>query len=313
MRILIGRTDALGDLVVSLPVMARILERAPEAEVHWLVRPYAAPLLEGLAGVAGVHLRRPDTDLVTLIRGLRPDAVLNLGHRDRAVTVAAKKAGVPIRVARARGLDQILAATHRLWRGRKRSDRHETENLMDFLVPFGWDLGAPPIPRLSVTAQELAQGRADLEMVPAPRLGVALESSGSSAFPSRGWWDTALGLLRTSGWNPVVLSPESASTLPATDLRGLMGRISACDAFLGPSTGPLQIAAALDVPVLALMGRSINRGPSRWAPRSAKVQVLQYPAPEADLDGGMDRLDPADLLPKLRLLQPPASSLQPSP
>lgn len=303
MRILIGRTDALGDLVVSLPVMARILERAPDSEVHWLVRPYAAPLLEGLAGVAGVHLRKPDTDLVALIRDLRPDVVLNLGHRDRAVTVAAKKAGVPIRVARGRGLDQILAATHRLWRGRKNSNRHESENLLDFLAPFGWDLGTPPLPRLSLTAQELAQGRADLDVIPAPRLGVALESSGSSAFPSRGWWETALGQLKSFGWNPVVLSPEAASELPATDLRGLMGRISACDAFLGPSTGPLQIAAALGVPVLAMMGRSINRGPSRWAPRGGKVQVLQYPAPEADLQGGMDRLDPADLLPALKRLE----------
>lgn len=311
MRILIGRTDALGDLVVSLPVMARILERAPDTEVHWLVRPYAAPLLEGLAGVAGVHLRKPDTDLVALIRELRPDAVLNLGHRDRAVTVAAKQSGVPLRVARARGLDQTLAASHRLWRGRKRSPRHESENLLDFLAPLGWDQGAPAVPRLSLTEAELTRGRADLAAISGPRLGVALESSGSSAFPSRGWWESTLELLRSSGWNPVVLSPEAASELPATDLRGLMGRISACDAFLGPSTGPLQIAAALGVPVLALMGRSVNRGPSRWAPRGDRVEVLQYPPPEADLSGGMDRLDPAELLPKLRLLQPQASSLIP--
>jgi ADP-heptose:LPS heptosyltransferase len=87
-----------------------------------------------------------------------------------------------------------------------------------------------------------------------------------------------------------------------------MGRIRACDAFLGPSTGPTQLAAALGVPLVALMGLSPNRGPSRWAPLGDRVQVLQYPGPEADLAGGMDRLDPGALLPHLArcLAQPQA-------
>ena len=311
MRFLLGRTDALGDLVVSLPVQARILERDPAAEIHWLVRPYAAPLLAGVAGVAGVHLRTPATDLRRLLGELRPDVLLNLSHRDRAITVAGRAAGVPMRVARARGLDQILAATHRLWRGRRTSGRHESQNLLDFLRPLGWSEGPPAVPRLALDEAERDLGRRDLVTVPAPRLGLALRSSGSSAYPGTAWWDRARALLTTAGWNPVVLSPETASQLPPADLRRLMGRIAACDAFLGPSTGPLQIAAALDVPTLALMGRSPNRGPSRWAPRGSRVEVLQYPAPEADLSGGMDRLDPSELLSSLHRLVPPASRPEP--
>ena len=60
MRFLLSRTDALGDLIVSLAVQARILSRDPMAEIHWLVRPYAAPLLENLPGIAGVHHRGSD-------------------------------------------------------------------------------------------------------------------------------------------------------------------------------------------------------------------------------------------------------------
>lgn len=302
MRILLGRTDALGDLVVSLPVQSRILARDAGAEVHWLVRPYAAPLLEGLLGVAGVHLRKSDAELFELLHRVKPDAVLNLAHRDRAVTVAAKAAGVPIRVARARGLDQILAATHRLWRGRRASGRHEAENLLDFLAPLGWDGGAPDPPRLALTEAERARGLEELACFGRPRLGIALRSSGSSAFPSEAWWARALPALRGIGWNPIVLAPEGAADLPDTGLRGLMARIAGCDAFLGPSTGPLQIASALGVPLLALMGRSANRGPSRWAPLGERVEILQYPAPEADLTGGMDRLDPAELAPALARL-----------
>ena len=301
MRYLLSRTDALGDVIISLPLMERILSRQPEAEVHWLVRGYAAPVLEGLPGVAGVHLRET-TDLQGLIATLAPDAVLNLGHRDVQVITAAKAAGVPMRVARSRGR-QILDATYVLWKGRFGSGRHEAENVLDFLKPWGWEGGYPGYPALQVTQAERAQGEADLAHVPHPRLGIATRSSGSSAFPSEAWWARALNVLREGGWHPVLLSPPEVSSLPSADLRGLMGRLAACDAFLGPSTGPTQLAAALGVPLLALMGLSANRGPSRWAPMGPRVQVLQYPAPEADLTGGMDRLDPRDLLPHLARLR----------
>jgi ADP-heptose:LPS heptosyltransferase len=299
MRFLLGRTDALGDVVISLPVRERILSRMPGAEVHWLVRPYAAPLLEGLGEV---HLREEGTDLTALMRRLAPDAVLNLGHRDGAVIAAAKAACVPVRVARSRGR-QILDATHVLWGGRNGTGRHEAQNVLDFLRPWGWDGGLPAPPRLPLTDLELERGRADLAHLGRPLLGVATRSSGSSAYPSGPWWERALAVVRAAGWNPVVLAPPEDSTLPPTDLRGLLGRIAACDAFLGPSTGPTQLAAALDVPVLALMGLSSNRGPSRWTPLGRRVQVLQYPGPEADLKGGMDRLAPEALLPHLDRLR----------
>ena len=301
MRFLLSRTDALGDVVVSLPVMERILARMPEAELHWLVQPYTAPLLAGMAGVAGVHARTAAEDLAAWMEGMAFDAVLNLGHRDRAVISAARSAKVPIRVARSRGR-QIWEATHVIWKGRFRSGRHEAQNLLDFLQPWGWDGGWPAPPRITLTAAELAAGEADLAGLPRPRLGIATRSSGSSAFPSPAWWERALPVLRAGGWNPVLLSPPEDSSMPATDLRGLMGRIRACDAFLGPSTGPTQLAAALGVPLLALMGLSPNRGPSRWAPMGARVQVLQYPGPEADLTGGMDRLAPQELLAHLARL-----------
>lgn len=303
MRFLVSRTDVLGDLVISLPLVRRILSRDPGAEIHLLVKPSTAPILQGIPGLADIHLRGEDGELEPLMRRLAPDALLNLYHRDRKVTVAGKAAGIPIRVARARGLDQILAATHVLWKGRYGSGRHEAQNVLDFLTPFGWQGGYPEPPRLVLTEAERAQGIADLSALSGPKLGVVLRSSGSSAYPSQAWWDRALPLIRSWGWTPIIMSPPEASDLAPTDLRGLMGRLAACDAVLSPSTGPAHLAAALDRPLLMLMGQSANRGPDRWCPLGRQVQVLQYPGPEADLSGGMDRLDPEALRPHLEALR----------
>jgi ADP-heptose:LPS heptosyltransferase len=297
MRFLLCRTDALGDLVISLPVMARLLSRLPEAEVHWLVRPATAPVLAGMAGVAGVHLRAGDPELDELMKRMKFDAVLNLAHRDPQVISAARAAGVPIRVARSRGR-QIWQASHVLWKGRYGSGRHEAMNALDFLTPWGFQGGAPVLPDLALAPAELDQGRADLAggADPRPVLGIVLRGSGSGAYPSQAWWERAMAVAAQAGWRPLVLSPAEAGPLPPADLRGLMGRLRACAAVAGPSTGPLHLAAALDVPVLCLMGLRPHHGPDRWTPLGRRVQVLQYPGPEADLGGGMDRLDPA-LLP----------------
>ncbi len=305
MRFLLARTDALGDLAVSLPVQARILSRDPAAEIHWLVRPATAPVLACAPGIAGVHERPADGELPALIRRIGPDAVLNLGHRDRSVTVAAKQAGIPIRVARSRGLDQILAATHRIWKGRFGTGRHESQNLLDFLAPWAWDGGAPAQVSMRIPGAGRDRAAEDLRGLTGglPGLGVILRGSGAGACPSPGWWERALPLFREAGWAPVRLGPAELSDLPATDLAGLLARLSACAAVVGPSTGPLHLAAALGVPVLCLMGRRPNHAPDRWAPLGARVQVAQYPGPEDDLGNGMDRLDPAALLPHLERLR----------
>lgn len=299
MRFLLSRTDALGDLVISLPVMERILSRQPEAEIHWLVRPYAAPVLEGLAGVAGVHLRQGDEDLPGLLTRLAPEAVLNLSHRDGAVIAAARRAGVPIRVARSRG-SQIWTATHVLWKGRYGTGRHESQNVLDFLRPWHWDGGVPSCPRL--TLSEAERDRCPPAEHPFT-LGLILRGSGAGASPSPGWWERAIPVWVQAGWKPLVLSPPEASPLEPTDLRGLMARLSTCRAVLGPSTGPLHLASALGVPVLCLMGLRVHHGPDRWAPLGPRSQIAQYPGPEADLCGGMDRLEPASLLPHLERLK----------
>jgi len=306
MRFLLCRTDwRIGDLVVSLPLMESLRERLPESEIFWILNPEIAPILDNIPGVAGVLHCRPGYDLSRLISYIRPDAFLNLSHRDRGNTTAAKLAGVPIRVAIPRGFRQALDATHRIQAKRSHSGRHESQLILDYLKPFGIFASAslPPPPTLVLTPEEEERGHADLRMVPAPRLGVVKRGTGSGACPSFHWWENMLGALRAAGWNPVVMSPLEEGDLAPTGVRGLLGRLNACDAVLGVSTGPMHLAAALGVPTLCLMAKSVRHGPVRWAPLGRRAAFLQYEGEEDDRGSGMDRFEPDTVLAHLEKLR----------
>jgi ADP-heptose:LPS heptosyltransferase len=307
MRYLLHTIDAIGDFVVTLPVQKCILDNDPSAEVFWLLWPSLVPILKHFPGVSGIFCRTPDMDLSQLFGSIKPDVLLNFNHRDPHIVPIAKRMGVPVRVARVRSLMQTLCATHRIWERRGNSGRHESQHSIGFLKHFGWSLpqSMPPPPKLALEPEEEAQGNADLRDIPAPRLGVVTRGSGgkAGAFPSEPWWDKMFDALKNAGWNPIILSPPDDCSLPPVDIRGLMARLKVCNAVLGISTGPSHLAAALEVPLLCLMGQRKKHGPHRWMPLGNRVEVLQYPGTEDDLGSGMDRLSAEAVLAQLEKLR----------
>jgi ADP-heptose:LPS heptosyltransferase len=336
MRFLLCPIDAIGDLVVTLPVQMCILDNDPSAEIFWLVRPDYAPILDRFPSTTGVLRRLPGVGHEQLLDEAKPDVLLNFNYRDRRMVPTAKRLGVPIRIARPRDIRQALCATHLIWGRRTGSGRHEAQNALDFLKPFKWPVPAqPPLPRLSLTPEEAAGGEADLRIAPRPRLGLIVrgQGGGAGAFPGEAWWKKMLRDSESAGWSPAVLSPPdavrcgpgtpdavrcgtgtpdavrcgtdtpNAGALPPTSIRGLMARLRACDAVLGISTGPTHLAAALGVPTLCLMGKRVNHGPDRWKPLGERVETMQYPGEEDDLGSGMNRLDTGAVLAGLERLR----------
>jgi ADP-heptose:LPS heptosyltransferase len=251
-----------------------------------------------LPDIAAILHRSPHCSLESIFRYVKPDVLINIGHRHEEIIPAAKRAAVPMRIAIPRGLKQARDATHRIWAKRSGSPRHESQHILDFLKPLGFSAQTevPPAPCLILTPEEVAQGQLDLQGIGTPRLGIVTRGSGGGAFPSFLWWQLFLESAKNAGWNPVILSPQDECCLPTTNLRGLMGRLKACDALLGISTGPTHLAAALDVPTLCLMGRRTDHAPHRWRPLGNRVTTLQYPGKEDDFGSGMDRLLPTDVL-----------------
>lgn len=70
MKILINRTDAIGDVILTMPVIYAIKEKFPEAKIYFLVSPRTADLFKHNTFVDSVFVYNPNTSLFLKCRFL---------------------------------------------------------------------------------------------------------------------------------------------------------------------------------------------------------------------------------------------------
>src|SRR5258708_412629 len=161
-RILIVRTDRIGDVLLTTPVSRRLRETFPGAHIAWLVRPYTAPLLE----------QNPDVDQVLVDRG---EPVGQLAQRlkqenfDTAIVAyprwhsawAVFRAGIPLCIGPASKWYSLFF-NRRVWQHRSEGKKHEADYNLDLLEPLGVPFQRTPT-RLVLTAEEKSRARSFLE------------------------------------------------------------------------------------------------------------------------------------------------------
>src|SRR5258708_9363080 len=98
-KCLIVRTDRLGDVLLTTPVSSALRDAFPSAEISWLVRPYAAPLLENNPDIDHILVDHGGSlgDLISLLKKERFDVAIVAYPRWR-INWALWRAGVPIRI-----------------------------------------------------------------------------------------------------------------------------------------------------------------------------------------------------------------------
>jgi ADP-heptose:LPS heptosyltransferase len=149
-------------------------------------------------------------------------------------------------------------------------------------------------PRLYLTEGQREIGRAFRQGEAAGAATVAFvhPGSGGSALdwePSR-FAGVANLLQRQPGWR-VFITGSAADTAAVAEvardldeevgvllgrfpLREFMGVLAAGDLFVGPSTGPLHMAAALGCATVGLYPPVVTMSPDRWGPRGAASRAL---------------------------------------
>ena len=143
-RILVSRTDRLGDLVLALPFVETLKKRYPECEVDVLSSLYASPILENNPAISKII--RVQNDQLKCSKLYRKDFLHRLKMNSYRVVVALyperqicrlfHKAGIPDRVG-TMGRFHSVFFNHHLRHSRKSNTKHECES---GYIPFGDDL-----------------------------------------------------------------------------------------------------------------------------------------------------------------------------
>jgi len=307
-QILVRGPNWIGDAVMSEPALVAIRGVFPSAEIALLVKPVIAELLNGhpavdrvviyedrgrhagLSGKWGLAqaLRRERFDLAILFQNAFEAALL------------AFLAGIPIRYGYATdGRGWLLSAP--VARPDRNTIGHQVQYFLSLLKPLG--VTAPArAPRLFLAEREEAECSQRLAEVGIAESDRLLGLNPGSTYGSAKRWlperfaETADRLLREQVGRgervervvivgargeeglgeaianrmqvkPIVLSGR-------TTIRELMAVIKRCSLFITNDTGPMHIAAAFGVPVVAVFGPTDSRA---TAPFGNEHSVVRHP------------------------------------
>jgi lipopolysaccharide heptosyltransferase II len=314
-RLLVSRTDRLGDLVLALPFVESLKARYPRCHVDVLASLYASPILEHNGSIDGIMRVQNDQllssrnyckDLAHKIRQADYQAVVVL-YPERHISRLLYQVGIPHRIGTA-GRFHSVFFNHRLMHSRKANRKHESEYNLDFLKYF--DEG-PTVtdPRVYPTVKEVNNARRIIAKagVTEPFVVVHPGSGGSAErWPMERFIELA-GLLKAQGLQVLLtgsleegrliddIISGAGADVPViagdTDLRTLAAVLSLAATVVANSTGPLHLAVAVGTRVVGLYpGRRIM-SPVRWGPIGAGHVVIQPMADDAAVDAPPPSMD----------------------
>ncbi|MCR9206290.1 MAG: glycosyltransferase family 9 protein, partial [Halobacteriovoraceae bacterium] len=142
MKVLINRTDAIGDTLLSTPVAKLIKEHFPQAEVGFIVSPRSGDLINLCEGIDKVYIFNPKSDKAEQVKTLnhlfsdfQPDSYFHLGGSFAPTKMAWKK-GIPIRGGLKSKLLSFLYLNKGIRQKRTSEGRHESLYNMEVMSPL---------------------------------------------------------------------------------------------------------------------------------------------------------------------------------
>ena len=297
-HILISRPDAIGDMVLTLPMAGLIKQHYPTTRVSVLGKNYTRDVVKCCPHVDAFYSLDDWRDEVATVQyelvQLKPDVVVHaLPHK--TVVQAAKQAKIPMRIGTGRRLHTLLRLTHPHFYSRKKSELHEAQlNLrlltslgitslsspknLDALIGFktatpapAWSVDLVDPTRTSVILHPLSSGSAfDWPLADWKSLCAALDSKRFQLFITGTSAEGEKLREGFGGW------PENATDLSGMfSLAEFIGFIGAVDALVACSTGPLHLAAISGIKAVGLYPTVRPMHAGRWAPLGATARVLE--------------------------------------
>ncbi|WP_338761743.1 glycosyltransferase family 9 protein [Massilia sp. METH4] len=292
-RILICRTDNIGDVVLTLPLAGYLKQLIPGVKVDLLCRAYAAPVVNCCAFVDRT-LALEEVDVDRLFEDEAYDTVI-FAFPHRALGRAARRAGVPNRVGSSHRLHHWLTCNRLAHFSRVRSRLHEAQLNFALLKPLAIDHvpALADIPALyGLQAPRSAEASALFDPAPFNLILHPKSNGNGREWPLRRYAELAATLAVDPGiaiWitgsraegellareaGPLLASPNVHNLCGRVDLRGLVALIGLADGLIASGTGPLHVAAALGRNTLGLFPPIQPIDIARWGALGSHAMSL---------------------------------------
>ncbi|MDD5596211.1 MAG: lipopolysaccharide heptosyltransferase II, partial [Candidatus Omnitrophica bacterium] len=300
-RILIARTDRIGDVVLSTPVIKAIRENYPHAYIAVLVSPYAKEIVEGNPYLDEVIVYDKDKlqrglmgsiKFARLLKKKKFDLALIL-HPNNRTHLITFFAAIPRRLGYDRKFHRLL--TDKIKHTKQLGQKHETEYTLDFIRYLGIE---PASKSLYMPIKKESEEKVDklFEELSILKTDKLLAVHPAASCPSRIWPNDRFAavadkLIEKYGFKVLILAASKDKALAeevkkhmshqAINLAGetsismLASVLKRCQLFISNDSGPVHIAAALGTPVISIFGRNQpGLSPLRWAPLGPKARTI---------------------------------------
>ena len=303
-RILLIRTDRIGDVVLTTPMISLLHQEYPEAKLYFLIREYTAPLLKHHRYLDEIIIYDPNGKHQGIRGHLRLSRILKEQEIDLAflfyptfrLALALRFAGIKCRVGMGYRWYSFLL-NKRIFEHRKFGLKHELEYNLTLLKNFITDFPTPDQIKFDFQIDETLknlQCRILRENDLNDGYLIVHPGSGGSApnLPPQ-MFSRIIEYLTGKIKHPIFLvGSESEKPLINEiakytkyspfikisgdwDLESYMAMIAGSRLFISNSTGPLHIARVFDIPLIAFYCPAIPCSPRRWGPYNRIQSVLQ--------------------------------------
>ena len=276
-KILVIRGGAIGDFILTLPVLSALRQQFPNAQLEVLGYPHIAQLAvaSGLADAIRSIDARPLANFFARGAVLDPDLQDYFAGFAIIISYLYDPDGIFETNIRRSCKGQFIAGPHR---PDEAKNQHATSVFLEPLKRLAI-FDPDPVPRLAITGDRT------------PSNTIALHpGSGSEKknWPLQNWIQVAAEVTRRTSLLIVAGEAESSklqrltAALPSNrvevafslPLPALAQRLASCARFVGHDSGITHLAAALGVPTFALWAETAE---AVWRPLGDHVTILKSP------------------------------------
>ena len=297
-KIVISRTDSIGDVALTLPLAGILKEKFPNAKIIFLGNTYTKPVIECCQNVDEIWewaeiQKLNQQEQITWLKSQNVDSFIHVFPR-KEIARLAKKARITNRIGTSHRLFHFTTCNFRPGFTRKNSDFHESQLNTKLLAPFGIkkDYELDELLKYSSFQKKAILPNFLSDLLKNDKKNIIFHPKSQGSAPEwrlENYLELAQNLDSTKftiyftgtekeGLLFRNLLPKQENIIDLSGkmtLSELITFISNCDLLLAASTGPLHLAGLNGTHTIGLFAtvKPIHAG--RWKPLGNKVFILE--------------------------------------